>query len=351
MDIKNSICVIGIGGAGINCIETNIIKNKSLLDVDVFAVDSDNQTLDKVRNSCVFPIQTGVTSLNGLSSGADLLNGRRAFKEKAVEIESILKNKKLVIIIASLTRGTGAAGIFEIINIAEKYSINIIPIIINPFDFEGPQNRFVNDLHLYIISHFNKHIFIIDNQKMMNFQNENFVNTCEKVNIIIWKFINQILNYCILNQSARIMPAMFSAAENTEDILKIEVYDKEFKNISGLVTRIRKDAALMNNYMSSFIGIIESYKKRIEKLEKGETTIETAVNKPVNFEVYSQNSTAVTIAGTFNNWEPDMYKLNSVGNDKWQIILNLPTGRYEYKFIADGDWDKLNQWNRVTVIR
>ena len=48
---------------------------------------------------------------------------------------------------------------------------------------------------------------------------------------------------------------------------------------------------------------------------------------------------AVLVAGTFNDWKPDATPLhNHLPNSKWAVTLPLPAGRYEYKFVVDGQW-------------
>ncbi|PHN03635.1 hypothetical protein [Flavilitoribacter nigricans] len=43
------------------------------------------------------------------------------------------------------------------------------------------------------------------------------------------------------------------------------------------------------------------------------------------------------LAGSFNNWNEHYLKMQKVAGG-WQVRIELPPGRYEYKFIADGNW-------------
>ena len=45
----------------------------------------------------------------------------------------------------------------------------------------------------------------------------------------------------------------------------------------------------------------------------------------------------VFIAGDFNNWNTQEYELTET-NGIYKISLKLENGRYEYKFIVDGNW-------------
>jgi hypothetical protein len=48
-------------------------------------------------------------------------------------------------------------------------------------------------------------------------------------------------------------------------------------------------------------------------------------------------ATIVAVAGTFNGWNQSQYLFERVGNE-WVCRINLPPGKYQYKFIVDGNW-------------
>lgn len=52
-------------------------------------------------------------------------------------------------------------------------------------------------------------------------------------------------------------------------------------------------------------------------------------------EHYSVNE--VILTGTFNGWNEQELKMNKVP-EGWKLSAKLPPGRYEYKFIVDGEW-------------
>jgi len=68
------------------------------------------------------------------------------------------------------------------------------------------------------------------------------------------------------------------------------------------------------------------------------------------FTVAAPNARKVTVAGSFNSWNMNQYALTSDGNGNYSIELELDPGIYEYKFIADGDWDALNSQNLTVKI-
>ncbi len=58
----------------------------------------------------------------------------------------------------------------------------------------------------------------------------------------------------------------------------------------------------------------------------------------VRFEFTHPTATAVSIAGTFNDWRPEATPMLSFGESQWLKELALPPGIYEYCFVVDGEW-------------
>lgn len=46
----------------------------------------------------------------------------------------------------------------------------------------------------------------------------------------------------------------------------------------------------------------------------------------------------VSLAGTFNNWDPASAPMRQTSEGEWAAELELAPGRYEYKFVVDGVW-------------
>lgn len=59
----------------------------------------------------------------------------------------------------------------------------------------------------------------------------------------------------------------------------------------------------------------------------------------------------VSLSGEFNDWSPDTTPMKRYDDGHWETTIELAPGRYEYKFVRDGEWipDLLareNVWNR-----
>lgn len=58
----------------------------------------------------------------------------------------------------------------------------------------------------------------------------------------------------------------------------------------------------------------------------------------VRFVLSRPGSKRVSLCGQFNGWSPDETPMKQAESRCWETTLALQPGRYEYKFIADGEW-------------
>ena len=56
------------------------------------------------------------------------------------------------------------------------------------------------------------------------------------------------------------------------------------------------------------------------------------------FACHSNTASAVFLAGSFNNWSPTATPMMGDDRGHWSVSLPLAPGRYEYKFVVDGEW-------------
>jgi hypothetical protein len=47
---------------------------------------------------------------------------------------------------------------------------------------------------------------------------------------------------------------------------------------------------------------------------------------------------AVAITGEFSRWTKEGISLKNVSEDTWQAVLDLASGRHEYRLVVDGEW-------------
>ena len=83
----------------------------------------------------------------------------------------------------------------------------------------------------------------------------------------------------------------------------------------------------------------------------------------VSFIIYNTQAKKIEVAGTFNNWQILQMFRNPNDAGMWGVRYeNLAPGRYEYKFVVDGEWtpdaenytavsDGKGNWNSSFIIR
>ncbi|MBI5184081.1 MAG: glycoside hydrolase [Nitrospinae bacterium] len=61
-------------------------------------------------------------------------------------------------------------------------------------------------------------------------------------------------------------------------------------------------------------------------------------NKEVEFKINAPQAQKVILTGEFNGWARNAYLLKRDKWGTWRTNIQLRPGRYEYKFIVDGEW-------------
>jgi len=61
--------------------------------------------------------------------------------------------------------------------------------------------------------------------------------------------------------------------------------------------------------------------------------------KQKQFKLAAAPGSQVSVAGTFNNWDPTANPMkDNPSSGMFKTTLRLPAGRHEYKFIVNGEW-------------
>ena len=83
--------------------------------------------------------------------------------------------------------------------------------------------------------------------------------------------------------------------------------------------------------------------------------------RKIVFEYYAPLAQKVLVAGTFNHWKGESHPLRKDRSGKWRLELELPAGRYEYRYFVDGQWENdqrpvecvpntFGSWNCVVTV-
>ena len=63
------------------------------------------------------------------------------------------------------------------------------------------------------------------------------------------------------------------------------------------------------------------------------------LTKKVPFEFLAPEAQEVYLAGGFNNWDNNANAMKKDQKGLWKTSLSLKPGRYEYRFLVDGNWE------------
>lgn len=68
--------------------------------------------------------------------------------------------------------------------------------------------------------------------------------------------------------------------------------------------------------------------------------VRSSNGKAAVFKLRAPQAKKVSVVGSFNNWDMKALPAKKDLKGTWSTKLNLRPGRYEYKFVVDGQW-----WN------
>ena len=71
--------------------------------------------------------------------------------------------------------------------------------------------------------------------------------------------------------------------------------------------------------------------------------------RKVTFSLENADANEVFLIGDFNKWNPKTHSMKSDGNGTWVKNVIIPPGKYEYKFIVDGQWKEDPQNEQLSL--
>ncbi|MAK06059.1 MAG: cell division protein FtsZ [Rhodospirillaceae bacterium] len=167
-DTKPKICVIGIGGAGGNAVNTMI--SEKIENIDFLVANTDGQALSRSLTSK--QIQLGKTITLGLGAGSDAETGKKAAEESIEEIIAELSDVNMLFITTGMGGGTGSGASPVIAKAAREKGILTVAVVTKPFDFEGKKRMDVAEKSLSLLKENVDTLIVIPNQNLFKIANE-----------------------------------------------------------------------------------------------------------------------------------------------------------------------------------
>lgn len=75
-----------------------------------------------------------------------------------------------------------------------------------------------------------------------------------------------------------------------------------------------------------------------KKMESNMTNVRSIQGR-IKFELSAPEAKTVSLVGTFNQWNSQANPMKKDKKGIWKSALTLEPGRYEYRFIVDGNWE------------
>ncbi|MCK5548708.1 MAG: cell division protein FtsZ [Thermoplasmata archaeon] len=132
-DMRISIKIIGLGGAGCNTVAR--LFDEGIVGAELYAANTDAQHLASLRMPN--KILLGKKRTKGLGAGAIPQLGMEAAKEAESEFKAIVENANIVFLTCGLGGGTGTGAIAYVSNMAKELGALTLAFATLPFRGEG----------------------------------------------------------------------------------------------------------------------------------------------------------------------------------------------------------------------
>ncbi len=73
-------------------------------------------------------------------------------------------------------------------------------------------------------------------------------------------------------------------------------------------------------------------------LTKAKSKRGAGILRTVEFRLKSSSGREVYLAGSFNNWDASDGPMPEATEGIYRLVLQIPPGRHEYRFVVDGEW-------------
>lgn len=164
---RPKILVIGVGGGGVNAVDSMV--DSDLEGVDFLVANTDYQSLktSKVKRK----ILLGREKTRGVGAGADPEVGKAAAEESLEEIERYLKDVSMVFITAGMGGGTGTGAAPVIAKKAREMDILVAAIVTTPFENEGIPKMEIAEKGIEELKKSTDTLIIVPNQNLFRLEN------------------------------------------------------------------------------------------------------------------------------------------------------------------------------------
>jgi len=105
-------------------------------------------------------------------------------------------------------------------------------------------------------------------------------------------------------------------------------------NIDGIWTDDPTNSEKVSDGNGSYCSIAQTSKKG----ESKQVSYRILNDGSIEFRHFDSAARFISIAGDFNNWNPENDILSRGNDNIWRVKKRLPKGKFRYKLVVDGEW-------------
>lgn len=129
---------------------------------------------------------------------------------------------------------------------------------------------------------------------------------------------------------------MWEANKRKPDVAMLHKIARFFAVTLDEIVRLQEFVVIRKEVENIFM---QSRRKKTIPIERKETNMVKKIKqKRIDFELMAPQANRVVLSGDFSSWDEDGILMRRVKSGLWKTSVNLAPGRYEYKFIVDGQW-------------
>ena len=140
MNGNEPITILAVGGAGCR-IMRSLRTLPGAESLRLLALDTDRAALEATGLPEADQLLAGEVWRGGKGCGGNELDGQRAVAHERVNLESLLRGSRFLLVLCGLGGGTASGGAPVVLSVAAKLKIPNLFIVTLPFMLEGPRRR------------------------------------------------------------------------------------------------------------------------------------------------------------------------------------------------------------------
>ncbi|MBR4674085.1 MAG: hypothetical protein IKP00_06420 [Victivallales bacterium] len=163
--------ILGLGHTGCDVL-ASLPYLKQYAEIDLLGIDTDAAEIQNLKKNDINSLLLGEEAVNGNGTSADSEQAVLVLRDASSEISKHLENRRLLIVVAALGGGTGAA-VEEILSLADDMGVSAVLLAVMPFSFESAERKAAAQQLLSQMDVHCQALVVIPNEKLLAHYQQN----------------------------------------------------------------------------------------------------------------------------------------------------------------------------------